>query len=87
MNFVTALTGETALFTPIREANVIWKAHTPNLRNLAGGSRKFHDTIFDRFADWCDEEQIKHVEQVASGIAPKQTELMLDVDHVNPAVV
>ena len=63
-SYVQSITGKENIRTPVSTAHQIWVDHFPKYNDVSTGTRKYYHTIFDRFATWCDAEDIKNVEDI-----------------------
>jgi integrase len=76
--FVESFTGKEEILIPIREARRIWLEHTPKYGDLSDGSRGFYETIFARFAGWCEAQGITYVEEVDHSAAVRYSKFLLE---------
>ena len=69
LTFAGAFKDTDDIFTPISAAHDIWIEHYPKYSALSDGTQDYYDTMFERFSEWCKEENVEYLENVDNAAA------------------
>ena len=77
-SIIENITGKKVVKTPVDKAYDLWVAHSRGYKDLAVISKNFTKTVFDKFAAWCVQQHVAHVEDVNQGITLQYSKHLWD---------
>lgn len=75
-SYVESITGKKNIRTPVSGAHQIWISHFKEYNDVTTGTRKYYNTVFDRFTAWCKVEGIDNVEDVDHSAAVRYSKAL-----------
>lgn len=69
LTFAEAFKDTDDVFTPVATAHDIWIDHYPKYSDLSDATQDYYDTMFKRFSEWCEKENIEYLENVDNAVA------------------
>ena len=80
-SFVEVFTNKPQVFTTLEDAHQIWIDHFPGYKDVNKTTMKSYDTVFNKFVDWCKDNEIKYIESVDNSAAIKYSKHLWEEDY------
>ena len=76
--FVETFTKKPQVFTTLEDAFKLWIDHCPGYSDVEEDTRKNYHSIFNKFINWCKENDIEYIEAVDNSAAIRYSKFLRD---------